>query len=566
MSGAEVAALLDRLVAQFEGPYDFLRELVQNALDAGSDRAEVALDVHPGEGDDPDEVVFELRVADAGGGMDEAILDGGLTRLFASTKADDRTMAGGFGIGFVSVFAWQPDAVVVHTGRAGEAWEVTFYADRRFDKRALAEPWEGTTVTLLRRGRIQERAQIAEAVRDSLWRWCRFCRLELSFEDVTGGEGPELIQDAPAPPGALAVVDEREGAAVHVAFAVPPEAVMLRRGLVLAQGAAVDLLADLKPAPGRTLEHLQVTADSPSIRTTMARDKVLDDGGRAAVLERIARAIVALRERLLEKTAEAAAEPGPWTRARHEHYAYLHAHLALEREHLAAAIAGRKVLRDLAGGGALAPAELAARLAGRPALWAEPEAGDARQQALLAAAAAAGLPVLAAEPADRGWLSGLVEGTGVQLVALARGCALVAEPVAGDMSGWASGAALEPMRAMIEAALLAAGAAVKLGLGARAVNAEAPARGGPGIELGRAPAGVLVLWTGRKIAAAVWRAAPLWLDVDDPLIRAGSKAFAGEPRATGRTLALAVLAHLEGGPEPERVAEAIDRLTQKPGG
>ena len=40
-----VAALLDRLVAQFEGPYDFLRELVQNALDAGSDRAEVALDV-----------------------------------------------------------------------------------------------------------------------------------------------------------------------------------------------------------------------------------------------------------------------------------------------------------------------------------------------------------------------------------------------------------------------------------------------------------------------------------------------------------------------------------------
>ncbi|MFY0536583.1 ATP-binding protein [Nannocystis pusilla] len=117
-----VAALLDRLVAQFEGPYDFLRELVQNALDAGSDRAEVALDVHPGESADPDEVVFELRVADAGAGMDEAIIDGGLTRLFASTKADDRTMAGGFGIGFVSVFAWQPDAVVVQTGRAGEAW------------------------------------------------------------------------------------------------------------------------------------------------------------------------------------------------------------------------------------------------------------------------------------------------------------------------------------------------------------------------------------------------------------------------------------------------------------
>ena len=56
-------------------------------------------------------------------------------------------------------------------------------------------------------------------------------------------------------------------------MAVPPESVLLRRGLVLAQGASVDLLADLKPAPGRTLEHLQVWADSPNLKTTMARDK-----------------------------------------------------------------------------------------------------------------------------------------------------------------------------------------------------------------------------------------------------------------------------------------------------
>lgn len=551
MSDGEVAALLDRLVAQFEGPYDFLRELVQNSLDAGSDRAEVALEVHPGEGEDPDAAVFELRVVDAGCGMDEAILDGGLTRLFASTKADDRTMAGGFGIGFVSVFAWQPDAVVVHTGRAGEAWELTFHADRRFEKRALAEPWEGTTVTLLRRGRAQERAQIAEAVRDSLWRWCRFCRLELSFEDVAGGEGPELIQDAPAPPGALAVVDEHGDGSVHVAFAVPSEAVMLRRGLVLAQGSAVDLLAELTPPPGRTLEHVQVWADSPGLKTTMARDKVVEDAGRAAVLERIGRAIAALRGRLLERTAEAAAEPGPWTRARHEHYAYLHAHLELEREHLAAALPGCKLLRDVAGGRALAPGELA----GRPAVWAAPEPGGAREQALLAAATAAEVPVLAAEAADRGWLAGLVEGTGASLVELSRGCALVREE-AGEA---------EPLRALVEAGLVEAGAALRLAIGAR-IDAEGePVRGGPGLELGHGPAGVLVLWSGRSLGAAAWRGATLWLDASDPLVRAAGKGFPGEPRAAARAVALAVRAHLEGGPEPERVAEAIDRLVEKTG-
>src|SRR5262245_5869296 len=83
------------------------------------------------------------------------------------------------------------------------------------------------------------------------------------------------------PPGPLSIVDDRGDASVHVAFAVPPEAVLLRRGLVLAQGASADVLADLKPAPGRTLEHLQVWADSPSLRTTMARDKVVEDPGRA---------------------------------------------------------------------------------------------------------------------------------------------------------------------------------------------------------------------------------------------------------------------------------------------
>ena len=149
---SEVDALLERLVAQFAGPYDFLRELVQNALDAGSDRAEVVLETHTEVGGEADEVVYELRVSDAGSGMDEAVIDGGLTRLFASTKADDRTMAGGYGVGFVSVFAWEPEAVVVQTGRGGEAWELVFYPDRRFEKLRLGEPVEGTTVALLRRG------------------------------------------------------------------------------------------------------------------------------------------------------------------------------------------------------------------------------------------------------------------------------------------------------------------------------------------------------------------------------------------------------------------------------
>jgi HSP90 family molecular chaperone len=107
-------------------------------------------------------VIFELTLIDTGAGMDESIIDQELTRLFASGKSGDRTMAGGFGIGFVSVFAWEPEAVLVHTGRGGESWELVFYGDRSFDKVALEAPVEGTTISLFRRGRKGERDRKVE--------------------------------------------------------------------------------------------------------------------------------------------------------------------------------------------------------------------------------------------------------------------------------------------------------------------------------------------------------------------------------------------------------------------
>ena len=98
---AASAGVVENLVTQFSNALDCFRELVQNAIDSGSARVEVWADYQAGEGH-VGAMVF--HVDDYGEGMDEQVIDLQLTRLFSSTKEDDLTKIGKFGIGFVSVF------------------------------------------------------------------------------------------------------------------------------------------------------------------------------------------------------------------------------------------------------------------------------------------------------------------------------------------------------------------------------------------------------------------------------------------------------------------------------
>ena len=151
-------AAVENLVTQFSGALDFYRELVQNSIDAGSAAIEVWMEYEAGA---DDEGTIAIHVDDFGEGMNEEIIDGQLTRLFSSSKDGDLTKIGKFGIGFVSIFAPDPRAVLLHTGRGGEAWEVLFHPDRSFTKTKLETPVEGTQITLYIAG---DRARYRELV------------------------------------------------------------------------------------------------------------------------------------------------------------------------------------------------------------------------------------------------------------------------------------------------------------------------------------------------------------------------------------------------------------------
>jgi hypothetical protein len=319
---------LDNLVHQFARPMDFLRELVQNSIDAGSPRVDVWVRYQAGEG------VLEVHVDDFGEGMDEAILDQQLTRMFSSTKEGDLTKIGKFGIGFTSVFAIGPEAVLLHTGRHGEAWELLFHADRSFDKTRLDQPVSGTRITVYEKLPAEQVAGFVQQCRWVLRYWCRHSDTPITFWDRTGerdqpsadaadpfaafGEqapetagGPESINEPLGLSCPLQLDREIDGVRVVVGYTDPPNFAYFNGGLTLIETGNPEVLGHHMDR----LAHLGFEVKYDALEHTLTRDNVLHDDAWNHAMNAVRRAADQLRLQLVERL-EAAVEAGqpldPW--------------------------------------------------------------------------------------------------------------------------------------------------------------------------------------------------------------------------------------------------------------
>ena len=279
---AFVHEALAGLVHQFADPMACFRELVQNAVDAGSAEIDIRFEHDDGR--------LVIHVDDFGEGMDRSIIDTKLTRLFSSGKEGDRTKIGRFGIGFVSVFALDPEVICLDTSRSGEHWRVIFKPDRSFIRVARSEPVDGTKIAIYKTMTAHDAATFMKRAREVIAFWCRHVQADIRVDGVSISRpfGIDLPWTISAEVGDARIV-------AGYGLEGDSSITYYNRGLTL-----------LEERPG-PFPGVHVKLSSPELEHTMTRDNVLRDEGYEKVLGH-ARAQVEgpLRTRLLEVLAEQA--------------------------------------------------------------------------------------------------------------------------------------------------------------------------------------------------------------------------------------------------------------------
>ncbi|MBA3458140.1 MAG: ATP-binding protein [Deltaproteobacteria bacterium] len=378
------------VIAQFADPLAFYRELIQNSIDAGSPSIEVRLE-HV-------DTTLRVSVRDRGEGMTRDTLENQLLVLFRSTKENDNTKIGKFGIGFASVLAPNPEVVIVHSTREGRRLTLHLHRDltyQLFDAGPASQV--GTTVELELAATVPQAHDLVGRSRVALVRWCRHASVSIQLEIEVPGlertveridrplglEGALIEVRGTSPDGRLtAVVGLRREAAAYVGF--------FNHGLMLHE--------TVEPLAGNVACKLQ---DS-RLGHTLSRDNVRRDEHFDRAIE-LARSLAA---RELPRDAglamRAAAEAGDYSAYRTLALALADARIALKPD------VWWVPLVDPIDKQRAMPVESIGRRA-----WVADEPSQ-----LSGMLAANGIPILRMLPSDQPWMGAQLRSMGIEVTGI----------------------------------------------------------------------------------------------------------------------------------------------------
>ncbi len=177
------------VIAQFADPNAFYRELVQNAIDAGSPSVDIRIDHDPGEHE------VHVTVRDRGEGMSQDTIENQLLVLFRSTKETDHAKIGKFGIGFASVLAPNPDAVIVQSARDGRRLTLHLFRDLTYELFDAGPATQaGTSVELVIAIDDAAVEPFVKASVSALLRWCRHATVPIELTYTTPSEPAQTVR------------------------------------------------------------------------------------------------------------------------------------------------------------------------------------------------------------------------------------------------------------------------------------------------------------------------------------------------------------------------------------
>lgn len=301
--------------AQFEAerygadPWIFVRELLQNARDAGATSVVISIDARDGQ--------VRLACRDDGDGMTQEHSKRFLFRLYASSKEGAAGMAGRFGVGFWSILRFEPSSIVIRSWpKRGEPWEVSLDGQLKHAATVTPPPAARGTELVLTRPFLPE---VSERVKAAARMHARFLmtRGDASrpLDVVIDGERITCELALPAP---SATFHER-GVRGVVALGQQPLVELFSKGLHVRTAASVDELLASPDESGRSrqldplLEGLapQVILDGEELNLVRSRSDARDDRALRRAVELSRKELARLIERQL-----AFSRPTPlWKRA-----------------------------------------------------------------------------------------------------------------------------------------------------------------------------------------------------------------------------------------------------------
>ncbi|MCA9682534.1 MAG: ATP-binding protein, partial [Myxococcales bacterium] len=131
-------------------PWIFVRELLQNARDAGASAVQIQVE----EGKSGAGGRTRITCRDDGEGMSYDHARRYLFSLYASSKEERSNQVGRFGVGFWSILRFEPESIIIRSRsrEGGAAWQVTLDGALQDAVRADVEMGPGTEVVLERAG------------------------------------------------------------------------------------------------------------------------------------------------------------------------------------------------------------------------------------------------------------------------------------------------------------------------------------------------------------------------------------------------------------------------------